>query len=111
MTAKVDARVDVKLGARSYPILIGSGLLASAADHLLEAFPKARFAIVADEAVRSYADVLQGGLSGRGCSSASRFSCPRAKAPKAFPGLSACAAPFSTAGSSAIMPSSRWAAA
>jgi 3-dehydroquinate synthase len=84
MTAKVDARVDVKLGARSYPILIGSGLLASAADHLVEAFPKARFAIVADEAVRSYADVLQGGLSAKGLLLGEPIFVPSGEGSKSF---------------------------
>ena len=65
MTAYVAARVDVKLGDRSYPILIGSGLIASASDHLEEFLPDARFAIVADEAVRAYAEELRRGLSAK----------------------------------------------
>ncbi len=82
--AKLDARVDVKLGARSYPILIGSGLLSSAADHLLEAFPKARFAIVADEAVRSYADVLQAGLAAKGLLLGEPIYVPSGEGSKSF---------------------------
>ncbi len=68
MTSKPEpiARVDVKLGARSYPILIGGGLLASAADHLVNVLPNARFAIVADEAVRPYAEELERGLAAKG---------------------------------------------
>jgi shikimate kinase / 3-dehydroquinate synthase len=59
-------RLDVALGARSYPILIGSGLLNSAPAHLRNALPDARFAIVADRAVQNYADGLAENLSREG---------------------------------------------
>jgi 3-dehydroquinate synthase len=56
-------QVDVSLGASGYPILIGAGLLNSAPQHLKAFLPGARFAIVADEALRSYAGGLAGLLS------------------------------------------------
>ncbi len=57
------AEVNVALGERSYPILIGNGLLASAASHLTTVLPGAKFSIIADEAVRSHASQLQERLS------------------------------------------------
>ena len=59
-------QVDVQLGARSYPILIGSGLLEAAPRHLAHVLPGARFAIVADETVSAYAHELERGLSDYG---------------------------------------------
>ena len=53
----------------------------------MEAFPKARFAIVADEAVRSYADVLQGGLSARGLLLGEPIFVPSGEGSKSFSGL------------------------
>ena len=84
MTANVAARVDVELGDRSYPILIGSGLIASASDHLAEVLPDARFAIVADEAVRAYAEDLRGGLSARGLLLGAPIYVPSGEASKSF---------------------------
>ncbi len=66
MTANTMTRVDVKLDSRSYPILIGSGLLGAASEHLAKALPNTKFAIVADEAVRAYAIKLEAGLSATG---------------------------------------------
>ena len=40
-------QVTVMLGSRSYEIVIGAGLLASAPQHLMQALPGTRFAIVA----------------------------------------------------------------
>ena len=45
------ARVDVELGARSYSILIGAGLIAEAAKHIRRLAPRAACAIVTDENV------------------------------------------------------------
>ncbi len=62
MSARIDrnsGEVTVTLGDRSYPILIGSGVLASAPQHLMQAFPSARFAIVADWALSAYAHDLE----------------------------------------------------
>ncbi len=62
MSAKIDRRsgeVTVTLGDRSYPILIGSGVLASAPQHLMQVLPGTRFAIVADWALSSYARDLE----------------------------------------------------
>ena len=84
MTANVAARVDVELGDRSYPILIGSGLIASASDHLAEVLPDARFAIVADEAVRAYAEDLRGGLSARSLLLGAPVYVPSGEASKSF---------------------------
>ena len=45
------ARVDVELGARSYAILIGEGLIAEAGNHIRRLAPRAACAIVTDENV------------------------------------------------------------
>ena len=87
MMANVAARVDVKLGDRSYPILIGGGLIASAPDHLAQVLPDARFAIVADEAVRAYAEELQRGLSARSLLLGAPVYVPSGEASKSFPEL------------------------
>ncbi|MGO9545884.1 MAG: 3-dehydroquinate synthase [Rhodomicrobium sp.] len=55
--------VEVTLGTRSYPILIGAGLLACAAKHLSHNLPGARFTLVADEAVSGYALELERSLA------------------------------------------------
>ena len=44
-------RIDINLGERSYPILIGEGLLDTAGDHLASLLPRKRTAIVTDEHV------------------------------------------------------------
>lgn len=44
-------RIDINLGERSYPILIGEGLLDTAGDHLAALLPRKRTAIVTDENV------------------------------------------------------------
>ena len=84
MTANVAARVDVKLGDRSYPILVGNGLIASASDHLAEVLPDARFAIVADEAVRAYAEDLRRGLSAKSLLLGAPIYVPSGEASKSF---------------------------
>jgi shikimate kinase/3-dehydroquinate synthase len=45
------AQVSVELGARSYPILIGAGLIAEAGNHIRQLAPRAACAIVTDENV------------------------------------------------------------
>jgi shikimate kinase / 3-dehydroquinate synthase len=45
------AQVSVELGARSYPILIGAGLIAEAGNHIHRLAPRAACAIVTDENV------------------------------------------------------------
>ena len=82
--AKVAARVDVELKERSYPILIGAGLIASAAAYLTQNLPGARFAIVADEAVKAYAEALQRGLSERGLLLGAPITVPSGEASKSF---------------------------
>src|SRR3974377_2193307 len=65
-SARIDRKsgqVTVTLGERSYPILIGSGLLVSAPQHLMQALPDTRFAIVADWALSAYAHDLERRLS------------------------------------------------
>ncbi|MHB2267036.1 3-dehydroquinate synthase [Aliihoeflea sp. PC F10.4] len=47
----MNARVDVALGPRSYPILIGPGALDEAGERIAERLPGARLAIVTDENV------------------------------------------------------------
>jgi shikimate kinase/3-dehydroquinate synthase len=65
-TGGIVRQLDVVLGARSYPILIGSGLLNAAPEHLRKVLPDARFAIVADQAVQKYAVELAETLSREG---------------------------------------------
>lgn len=68
-SAKIDRKcgeVAVALGDRSYPILIGGGLLLEAPQHLMQALPGARFAIVADWALSAYAHDLERSLSQHG---------------------------------------------
>ncbi len=84
MKASGITRVDVALGARSYPILIGGGLLASAPEHLVQALPGARFAIVADEALRSYASDLAPRLAERGLLLGEVVYVPSGEASKCF---------------------------
>ena len=84
MTAYVAARVDVQLGDRSYPILIGGGLIASASEHLGGVLPDARFAIVADEAVRAYAEELQRELSAKSLLLGAPIYVPSGEASKSF---------------------------
>ncbi len=45
------AEIRVELGSRSYPILIGPGLIAQAGDHIRQLAPRASCAIVTDENV------------------------------------------------------------
>jgi 3-dehydroquinate synthase len=59
-------QVTVTLGPRSYEILIGAGLMASASQHLMQALPGARFAIVADWALSAYAHDLERQLKEQG---------------------------------------------
>jgi 3-dehydroquinate synthase len=56
-------RIDVELGPRSYPILLGKGLLEKAPALLRQHIEGARFAIVADEAVSAQAEALAGTLA------------------------------------------------
>ncbi len=57
--SRKSGQVTVMLGARSYEIVIGAGLLASAPQHLMQALPGTRFAIVADWALSAYAHDLE----------------------------------------------------
>ncbi|GAA0664013.1 3-dehydroquinate synthase [Sphingomonas insulae] len=59
-------RIDVALGARSYPILIEAGLLARAADHLGPLARGRTMAIVTDENVRPHCAALQTALADAG---------------------------------------------
>jgi 3-dehydroquinate synthase len=83
MTAAL-TRVDVKLDSRSYPILIGSGLLGAAAEHLSKHLPNTKFAIVADEAVRAYAEKLEAGLSAAGLLLGRTIFVPSGEGSKSF---------------------------
>ncbi len=80
-------RVDVKLDSRSYPILIGAGLLGSAAEHLAKHLPDTRFAIVADEAVKQYSDKLEASLSAAGLLLGAPIFVPSGEGSKSFPEL------------------------
>ena len=60
-------RVDVELGERSYPILVGSGLLNQAGAEVANVFPKARLAIVTDETVAGhYLDTVLASIQAAG---------------------------------------------
>ncbi|MFZ1107003.1 MAG: 3-dehydroquinate synthase [Rhodomicrobium sp.] len=84
MTATALTRVDVKLGSRSYPILIGSGLLGAASEHLSKALPNTKFAIVADEAIEQYAGTLEAGLSASGLLLGKPIFVPSGEGSKSF---------------------------
>ena len=59
--------VDVALGERSYPILIGSGLLETLGARVAALRPNARCAIVTDENVaKLHAETAMKSLSGAG---------------------------------------------
>ncbi len=64
--SRKSGQVTVTLGDRSYDIVIGAGLLASAPQHLMQALPGARFAIVADWALSAYAHDLESRLKEHG---------------------------------------------
>jgi 3-dehydroquinate synthase len=64
--SRKSGQVTVTLGERSYEIVIGAGLLASAAQHLTQALPGTRFAIVADWALSAYAHDLERRLQEEG---------------------------------------------
>ncbi len=64
--SRKSGQVTVTLGDRSYEIVIGAGLLASAPQHLMQALPGARFAIVADWALSAYAHDLEARLNEHG---------------------------------------------
>ena len=63
-------RLEVSLGARSYDILIGGGLLADAGAHIRPLLPRPYTAIVTDETVAGlHLQALQDGLSAHGIES------------------------------------------
>jgi 3-dehydroquinate synthase len=64
--SRKSGQVTVALGGRGYDIVIGAGLLASAPQHLMQALPGARFAIVADWALSAYAHGLEAQLKEHG---------------------------------------------
>ncbi|MGB6086926.1 3-dehydroquinate synthase [Parvibaculum sp.] len=60
-------KVTVELGDRAYDILVGRGLIATAADHLLPLLRRKRVAIVTDEAVAAlHLPALEKSLDGAG---------------------------------------------
>jgi 3-dehydroquinate synthase len=61
-----NVKIEVALGARTYPIIVGTGLLPEAPSYLKDTLPGARFAIVADEALRSFAGALSEILAAQG---------------------------------------------
>lgn len=90
MSANIDRKsgqVTVTLGERSYNILIGSGLIATAPQNLMQALPGARFAIVADWALSSYARDLEGRLREHGLLLGEPFFVPSGEPSKCFSGL------------------------
>ena len=78
------ARVSVELGARSYDILIGPGLLDRAGMEIAARMPGIRTAIVSDETVAGlYADTLQRSLAAAGIDS-TRIVLPAGETTKRF---------------------------
>ena len=74
---KDQVRVAVGLGSRAYDILIGPGLLQSAAERISVLLPEARVAIVTDETVGAiYLEQLQETFSRAG-SETTASGCPR----------------------------------
>lgn len=65
--ADANTRVDVDLGERSYPIVIGSGLLGEAGTRIAAVRPNARCAVITDENVdRLHAQTVMDSLSAAG---------------------------------------------
>lgn len=81
------AEIRVELGSRSYPILIGHGLIKDAAHHLARAMPGARFAIVADEAVSHLAGSLSASLEPTGLLLGDSCFVPSGEGSKSFSAL------------------------
>jgi len=76
--------VPVVLGDRSYKILIGEGLVASAGEHIAALAPGARCAIVTDENVAAlHLEPLQKSLEAKGIAS-SVIVCPPGEATKCY---------------------------
>jgi 3-dehydroquinate synthase len=61
--------ISVELGERSYPVVIGAGLLARAGDYLAPLSRDRRLAIVTDENVRPHLATLQAALAAAGLAS------------------------------------------
>jgi 3-dehydroquinate synthase len=79
--------VRVELGQRSYPILIGPGLLPLAPRILRGVLPDVRFAIVADEALRTYAEDLEERLGNEGLLLGKTCFVPTGESSKSFADL------------------------
>jgi 3-dehydroquinate synthase len=76
--------VRVELGARSYDIVVGSGLLAQAADHIVPAMAGTRAIIVSDSHVAPlYAKRVSDSLTGRGIK-VDMLSVPAGESSKGF---------------------------
>lgn len=77
--------VHVPLGERAYDILIGPGLLASAAEHLAPLLKRQRVAVLTDETVASYhLDTLRTSLEGAGIA-VDALALPPGEATKGWP--------------------------
>jgi 3-dehydroquinate synthase len=82
-----ERRVRVSLGARSYDVVIGSGLIERAGAHVAALVPGAKVAIVTDETVAGHhLAALEGSFSGR-AEVRGRFVLPAGEATKSFPEL------------------------
>lgn len=57
-----EKKVRVELGARSYEIVVGEGLLAEAGKHIAKVIPGKRVIIVSDERVANYTPALEASL-------------------------------------------------
>ena len=79
--------VNVALGARSYPIHIGPGLIDRAGPLIADVFPRARCAIITDENVgRLHGERLRASLQAAGCDH-HLIEVPAGERTKSWPGL------------------------
>jgi 3-dehydroquinate synthase len=76
--------VEVDLAERSYPILIGTGLVETLDRHVSAVLPKSRVAIVADEAVAAIAEQASKALSGSGRVAGPAILVPSGEGSKSF---------------------------
>ncbi|WP_193825194.1 3-dehydroquinate synthase [Oceaniglobus indicus] len=82
------AQVRVDLGARSYDVRIGQGLIAGAAAHLNPLLARPRVAVVTDENVAAaHLDILRAGLEGAGIA-VSALTLPAGEQTKGWPQFS-----------------------
>ncbi len=83
-----DTEIAVALGARSYPVMIGDGLLARAGARLAPLAPRGRMVIVADANVLAHRDILAAAMAAAGIASET-IELPAGEATKSWATLEA----------------------